>query len=101
MKSMKEIGNLGNVRTMNTVGARSIPKVHRSVYLDLYVLKKEKDRLEKEIFLLDKRGKIVRQLLSDIDRRIISLQEEIRDLPEIKAGKQAKRDRLRTMPLKY
>jgi hypothetical protein len=101
MRSIEAIANLGNVRTMNTVGARSIPKVQRSVYLDLYVLKKEKDRLESEMFLLDKRRKVAGQLLADINRRIDALQGEIRSLPETRTGQQAKRDGLRTMPVTY
>lgn len=101
MRSLKAITIPGNVRTMNSVGARSIPKVQRSVYLDLYVLKKEKDRLESEMFVLEKRKKIVGQLLHDMNRRIDALQKEVHSLPEIKTKKQTRRDTLRTMPIKY
>ena len=101
MKRIKAITNLGNVRTMNTIGARSIPKVQRSDYLDLYVLKKEKDRLESEMYVLEKRKKVVGQLLHDINRRIDALQNEVQSQPEKKAGKQPKGDVLRTKPVRY
>ena len=48
MKSLHEIATIRNVRSMHSIGARSVPKVQRSPYLDLYALKREKDRLEKE-----------------------------------------------------
>lgn len=101
MRNMKAIANLGNIRSMNTVGARSIPKAQRSIYLDLYVIKKEKDRLEGEMFVLDKKRKIVSQLLADIEKRLHKLQEEMKDVRETKKEKQARRDGIRTMPIKY
>ncbi|MCX5815886.1 MAG: hypothetical protein NTX75_06525 [Proteobacteria bacterium] len=101
MKALHEIATIKNIRSMHSIGARSIPKVQRSPYLDLYTLKKEKDRLEKETFILEKKRKIAGRLLSDINKLIAGLQEEIRGDGEIKTVKHTKANPLRTMSVRY
>jgi len=101
MKALHKIATIKSIRSMHSIGARSIPKVQRSPYLDLYTLKKEKDRLEKETFILDKKRKITGRLLSDINKLIAGLQEEIRGDGEIKTVKHTKANPLRTMSVRY
>ena len=48
MRGLQQISSLRNIKSIHSVGARSIPKVQRSSYLELYMLRREKDRLEKE-----------------------------------------------------
>ncbi|MBU4346705.1 MAG: ankyrin, partial [Candidatus Omnitrophica bacterium] len=54
---------------------RSIPRVQSSAYLDLYMLRKEKDRLEKEIYILDKRKKDIQKKLDDVNKQMDKLQK--------------------------
>ena len=101
MKALHKIATIKSIRSMHSIGARSIPKVQRSPYLDLYTLKKEKDRLEKETFILDKKRKITGRLLSDVNKLIAGLQKEIREEDEIKTVKHTKANPLRTMSVRY
>jgi hypothetical protein len=43
-----------------------MPRVKSSTYLDLFILGKEKDRLEKELFVIEKRKESLRQKLKEI-----------------------------------
>ena len=54
-KGIAELSGLKELRTMHSTRKRSIPRAQSSVYLDLFLLGKEKDRLDKEMFVLDKR----------------------------------------------
>jgi len=101
MKALYEIATIRNIRSMHSIGARSVPKVQRSPYLDLYTLKKEKDRLEKETSILEKRKKITDRLLGDVNKQIVGLQKEIQGEGEIKSVKNTKTNPLRTMPIRY
>jgi len=101
MKALHEIATIRNLRSMHSIGARSVPKAQRSPYLDLYTLKKEKDRLEKENSILEKKKKITTRLLCDVNKSIALLQKEIQEESEIKAVKHTKTNPLRTMPIRY
>ena len=58
MRGIQQMPCLRNIKSIQSIGARSIPKVQRSTsYLELYMLRRKKDRLEKEIFALDKKKK--------------------------------------------
>jgi len=101
MKDLKEIATIKNIRSMHSIGARSVPKIQRSPYLDLYTLNREKDRLEKEVKVLEKRKTITGRMLNDVTRLIAGLQKEIRGKGEVKTVKDTKTKRLRTMPIRY
>ena len=60
---------------MHSSGKRSIPRVQSSTYLDLYMLRKEKDRLEKEIYILDKRKKDILKKLDEVNKEMDKLQK--------------------------
>jgi hypothetical protein len=47
VRGITELSGLREIRTMTSSKKRSIPRVQSSAYLDLYMLKKEKDRIEK------------------------------------------------------
>ena len=101
MKTLHEISTISSLRSMHSIGARSVPKAQRSPYLDLYTFKKEKERLEKQTISLDKKKQITGRSLSDINKLIAGLQEEIRKDGETKTVKYAKTSSLRTMPVRY
>jgi hypothetical protein len=101
MNALHEIATIRNIRSMHSIGARSVPKAQRSPYLDLYTLQKEKDRLEKEASILEKKRKITGRLLNDVNKLIAGLREEIGGEREIKTVRNTKANSLRTMPIRY
>ena len=75
MKGVSEISGLRSIKSMHSSSKRSIPRVQSSAYLDLYMMRKEKDRLEKEIYILDKRKKDVQKKLDDVNEQMDKLQK--------------------------
>ena len=75
MKGVSEISGLRSIKSMHSSGKRSIPRVQSSTYLDLYMLRKEKDRLEKEIYILDKRKKDILKKLDEVNKEMDKLQK--------------------------
>jgi len=101
MKDINEIATIKNIRSMHSIGARSVPKVQRSPYLDLYTLKKEEVRLKKEMSKLEKKRIITGRLLHDVDKLIDGLQKEIKEDGAIKTVKNTKKNPLKTMTIRY
>ena len=101
MRGILQMPGVRDIKSVHSVGARSIPKVQRSSYLDLYMLRREKDRLEKEIFVLDKRKNAANRQLSSINRRIEELQQEVHGEQEIKTCRNVPTKPLKTIPIKY
>ncbi|MFZ2356413.1 MAG: hypothetical protein WAW67_01110 [Candidatus Omnitrophota bacterium] len=75
MKGVSEISGLRSIKSMHSSSKRSIPRVQSSAYLDLYMLRKEKDRLEKEIYILDKRKNETQKRLDDLNKEMEKLQK--------------------------
>ncbi|MEW5767345.1 MAG: hypothetical protein AB1797_06915 [bacterium] len=101
MKKAHQIIGAREIKSIHSVGARSIPKVQRSSYLELYMLKREKNRLEKEIFALDKRRSTAKRQLNSINKRIERLQREVHEEQEIKDYRGVPTKPLKTMPVNY
>lgn len=80
-RGVSDISGLRNIRSMHSTGKRSIPRVASSAYLDLYMLRKEKERLEKEDAILEKRKAGIQKRLDDIRKEMEVLE---------KAGQQEK-----------
>jgi len=66
VRGATELSGLREMRTMHSSKKRSIPRVQSSAYLDLYMLGKEKDRMEKEMFILEKRKTSLQKRLDEI-----------------------------------
>ena len=77
MKKIRYVPSIRDMKSMHTAGIRSIPKAQRSSYLDLFILSKEKDRLEKESFMVGKRSSSLDKQLATIDKRMEILKKEI------------------------
>lgn len=75
VRGVTELSGLREIKSMHSSKKRSIPRVQSSAYLDLYMLRKEKDRLEKEIYILDKRKKSLQKRMDEIDAEMKKLQE--------------------------
>ena len=101
MRGIQQILSLRDIKSIHSVGARSIPKVQRSGYLDLYVLNREKDRLEKEIFALEKRRTAADRELNSIAKRIQRLQKESHEEKKIKTNRDVSVRSLKKMAIHY
>lgn len=105
MDKMQKTLSFRDIKNTHTIGLSSIPKKQRSSYLELYMLKKENDRLEKEIFALEKRRKTACRQLDSVKEQIEKLREEISNeegklTRKSENGKEGKKV-FRTMPIKY
>ena len=69
-RGVSDISGLRNIRSMHSTSQRSIPKNQSSAYLDLYMLRKEKERLEKEDTMLEKRKAGIQKKLEDIKKEM-------------------------------
>jgi hypothetical protein len=87
MRSKRQISGLRGIRSIHSAGIRAIPKVQRLGYLDLYTLGREKDRLDNEIFALDKRRTAAAKQLDNIVKRIVQLQKETSEVEHVKTKK--------------
>ncbi|MBI5701002.1 hypothetical protein HZC34_04040 [Candidatus Saganbacteria bacterium] len=76
MKRRTQRLGLRDVKSMQSISARSIPRVQRSSYLDLYLMTEKRRRLEKEISILEVRRNIARKQLTIINKNIDKLQGE-------------------------
>ena len=74
MKGVTDVKSLRDIRSLRSTAKRAIPRVQSSSYLDLYILEKEKERLEKEATLLERRSKVILKRLADIRQQAESLQ---------------------------
>jgi predicted nucleic acid-binding Zn-ribbon protein len=101
MKGIQQVTSIKEVKSMHSVGARSIPKAQRSAYLDLYINRREKDRLEKEIFVLDKRRNTAKRLLDSINKRIEKLQTETHEEQKVKTYRNIPTKPLKTLSIQY
>jgi hypothetical protein len=74
MRDVNSLLGLHAARTIFSAKKRSIPGVHRSVYLDLFMLGKEKERLLKEDERQCRLIETNKKRLEDIDMEVNRLQ---------------------------
>ena len=101
MKKIRQMISLRDIKSMHSTGTRSIPKIQRSSYLELYILKREKDRLEHEIFALNKRKSSADRQLDSVNKRIERLQKEVHEEKKIKTYRSIPTKPLKTMAINY
>lgn len=103
MRGIQQMPCLRNIKSIQSIGARSIPKVQRSTsYLELYMLRRKKDRLEKEIFALDKKRNTANRQMDGISKRIERLQKEAHNEDQkIKTCRDIHTRPLKTMAINY
>lgn len=75
MRDVNSLRGLHGVRTMQSAKKRSIPRIQSSTYLDLYMLKKEKERLLKEDERLCMKKDSIKKRIEDIGLEMNKLQE--------------------------
>jgi hypothetical protein len=101
MKGMLQVTGVREIKSIHSVGARSIPKSQRSAYLELYMHRREKDRLEKEIFVLGKRRNTAKRLLDTINKRIEKLQTEAHEEQKGNTYRNVPTKQLKTLSIQY
>jgi len=101
MKGLQQISGLRNLKSIHSVGLRSIPKIQRSSGLELYLLRREKDRLEKEAVALTKRKDVADRQLSAITKHIETLQKEAHEGQKTKSPKSAPMRHPKSMAISY
>ena len=90
MKKVSYRRSLYDIKGIHDARVYSIPKQQRSVHLDLYVLAREKERLEKELFQLQIKVNPLRRGLAQTNKRMAGLLQEIgrpQDVRSIKHGR--------------
>ena len=75
MRDVNTLKGLHVLKTMHSAKRRSIPRIQRSNYLDLYIFNKEKERLLKEDERLCMRKDAIKKRLEEITLEINKLQE--------------------------
>lgn len=101
MKGMLQVASVADIKSIHSAGLRAIPKVQRSSYLELYMFKREKDRLEKEVFALDKRRNTAGRILNDLYKRIEKLEKEVHEEGKTKTYRNVPTRPLKTMAINY
>jgi hypothetical protein len=101
MKGMQQISGLRNLRDIHSIGIRSIPKAQRSSYLEQYVLRREKERMEKEIVALTKRKAAAERQFGCILKQIEKLQKEAHEGQQTKSPKSAPMRHAKSMAISY
>ncbi len=101
MRTIQQLPSLSDIKSVRSVGATSIPKVKRPSHLELYVLGREKDRLEKELAALNKRKNTVTRNLTSVNVQIEKLQQEAIEQQTNKNHQDAPAKPLKTLTVKY
>lgn len=91
MNKIPHIRSLRDVRGASQARIYSIPKQQRSVHLDLYVMAREKERLEQELFQVQMKSRLIKKKLAQSNKRMGDLLQEIGKLHQgTAAGKHGK-----------
>ena len=90
MKKTILVPGARDMKTIHSAGIRSIPKSQRSMYLDLFILSQERDRMDKEHMVVSKRHHLLRKQLSSVNRRLDKLQDELARERELQQGQMGK-----------
>ena len=101
MKGIQRVASVREIKSIRSIGARSIPKAQRSTYLELYMHRREKDRIEKELFLLDKRRDTAKKLLNSVNKRLEKLQTEAHEEQKVKPYRSVPTKTLKTLSIPY
>jgi len=101
MKTIQQLPNLSDIKSVRSIGATSIPKIKRPAHLDLYVLGMEKSRLEKELAALNKRRSTVMRSLADVSEQVEKLQKQTYEQQRNKDYENTPQKPLKTLTVSY
>jgi hypothetical protein len=74
IKGVLKLKGLRETRTLQGSKKRSMPRAPNATYLDIFILGKERDRLNKEMSILDKRKTSMRRRLDEINIEMKNLE---------------------------
>lgn len=74
MGDVNSLKGMHSLRTRNKTKKRSVPGIETSIYLDMYMLDKEKERLMKEDEKLCMRKAYIKKRIGEIDMEMNKLQ---------------------------
>lgn len=86
MRSITQLKSLGDLRTTISTHARSTPRLKGSTYLEVYLLDKEKQRLEAELTYLGKRQGRIEGRMGEIREnrnKLVSGTETVETSPSV------------------
>ena len=86
MKSVTEIKSLGDVRTHISTHARSAPRRKGATYLEVYLLDKERQRLETELTALSRHRSRIEPRLQEIRASLGNLVRKAQEEGSLKPG---------------
>ena len=76
MRNVTDLKGLGDIKTALSTRTHSKPAQKGTAHRDLYLLVKEKERLERELVQLERKQKRVQKHLAEILQTIAKLQQE-------------------------
>jgi len=76
-KRDRSLRGVQDIKTGRSERIHSVPRRDDNYYLDLFLLKKERERLEKEVAWVDKKRKRVQDTRKDVQKRIAALEEKV------------------------
>jgi len=101
MKTLQQLPNLSDIKSVRSIGATSIPKIKRPAYLELYALGMEKSRLEKELAALNKRRSTIMRNLADVSAQVEKLQKQTYQQHENNNQEDAPQKPFKTLKVNY
>ena len=101
IKGVAELSGLRNTRSMRS--CISMSSSQGSAYLELYMLHKEKDRLEKEVQVLEKRKESNKKRIVEINAEMERLKKEAakQRQADVEGMNKPSKKEWKTMSLKY
>jgi hypothetical protein len=75
IRGIVKLKGLRETKTLQGSKKRSMPRAQNATYLDIFILGKERDRLDKEMIIIDKRKSSMRRRLDEIAIEMKNLEE--------------------------
>jgi hypothetical protein len=75
IRGVMKVKGLRETRTLQGSKRRSMPRAQNTTHLDIFILGKERDRLEKEMIIIDRRKASMRRRLDEIAVEMKNLEE--------------------------
>ena len=103
IRGVMKLKGLRETRTLQGSKKRSMPRAQNATYLDIFILGKERDRLHKEMIIIDKRKESMRRRLDEIATEMNNLEEAEKREKRAAPGESGRRPAkgLKTMAMTY
>lgn len=95
-----KIRGVGDIKTMQGLRKRTIPRMENSAYLDLYILNQEKFRMNTEKQVVERRMGNLQKRIAEIDNKMDVIKRSQAGKKEMKSMMDSEK-KIRTMPVSY